>query len=116
MDKPLPIPKRGEIWLVKGDKIKEFSKRFRPFFVISNDIQNKLDKRIIVVPFTTEDIEKIQSFEVFVNKTPENGLDEDSKILLNYPFAIFKKRLKERVGIVREEIGITWERTVGWKG
>src|SRR5688572_14184018 len=85
------FPKEGDIWLVKFDRLKEFSKPYRPCIVVSNNFQNEFDTKIVVVAMTTNDLENIQPFEVFIESTPENGLDEPSKILGNYPYTIYKK-------------------------
>ncbi|RHZ36035.1 type II toxin-antitoxin system PemK/MazF family toxin [endosymbiont GvMRE of Glomus versiforme] len=101
------IPREGDIWLVKFEKLKEFSKPYRPCLVVSNDFQNEFDDKIVVVPTTTDDIEDIQPFEVFIENTPETGLDFPSKLLCNYPHTIYKKlRLadKQCLGIVSPEI------------
>ena len=108
------ISKRGEIWLIKCDKIKEFSKDYRPGLVISSDIQNEFSDYIAVAMLTTDDLENIQLFEVFVQNTPENGLTEPSKIVLNRPFTVFRElRLEKRLGVASRE---TMEKVkVAWK-
>jgi hypothetical protein len=54
---------------------------------------------------TTDDLENIQLFEVFVKNTPKNGLEEPSKIILNRPFTVFKElRLEKRLGVVSREV------------
>ena len=101
------FPQEGDIWLVKFEKLKEFSKPYRPCLVVSNNFQNEFDSKIVVVSTTTEDIEDIQPFEVFVDNTPETGLDYPSKLLCNYPHTIYKKlRLvdKQRLGVANPEI------------
>ena len=99
------IPKRGEIWLIKCDKIKEFSKDYRPALIISNDLQNEYGEYVAVAMMTTDDLENIQLFEVFIKNTSETGLDEPSKIVLNHPFTVFRKlRLEKRLGIASREI------------
>jgi mRNA-degrading endonuclease toxin of MazEF toxin-antitoxin module len=99
------VPKRGEIWLIKCDKIKEFSKDYRPGLVISNDIQNEYGEYVVVAMMTTDDLEDIQLFEVFIKNAPETGLDEPSKIVLNHPFTVFRKlRLEKRLGIASREV------------
>ena len=99
------IPKRGEIWLIKCDKIKEFSKDYRPGLIISNDLQNEYGDYAAVAMMTTDDLENVQLFEVFIKNTPETGLDEPSKIVLNHPFTIFKElRLEKRLGVVSREV------------
>ena len=60
------FPKKGDIWLIKCDKIKEFSKDYRPGLIISDDIQNEFDKLITIAMMTTEDLENTLPVEVFV--------------------------------------------------
>ena len=108
------IPKRGEIWLIKCDKIKEFSKDYRPALIISNDLQNKYGEYVVVAMMTTDDLENIQLFEVFIKNTSETGLDEPSKIVLNHPFTVFRKlRLEKHLGVasreVMEKVKIAWK-------
>jgi len=55
-------PKREEIWLGKLNKIKEFSKDFRPVLIISNNLQNEFDNKIIIASITTEDLDIINPF------------------------------------------------------
>ena len=85
------FPQEGEIWLVKFEKLKEFSKPYRPCLVVSNNAQNEFDTKIVVVAMTTEEIDDIQPFEVYIENTLGTGLDEPSKILCNYPHTIYKK-------------------------
>lgn len=101
------FPKEGDIWLVKFDKLKEFSKPYRPCLVVSNDIQNQFDKNVVIVGLSTDEMEIVRTFEVFVKNTPETGLDESSKICCNYLHTVNKKlRLvdKQRLGVVSKEI------------
>ncbi|RIA82826.1 plasmid maintenance toxin/Cell growth inhibitor [Glomus cerebriforme] len=99
------VPQQGEIWLVKFPKIKEFSKTYRPAVAISNNFQNKFDKLITVATLTTENLENIRPFEVFINNTPETGLEKPSKVIVSYSFTIYKQlRLIKKLGVVSEEI------------
>jgi mRNA-degrading endonuclease toxin of MazEF toxin-antitoxin module len=107
MEKNKKVPKRGEIWLVKFRKSKETPKTFRPCFVFSSDIQNELNDLIAVAPISTENIEIIEPFEVFIQNTPETGLDYPSKIQFIYPMTIDKElRLVDgkRLGVVSKEV------------
>jgi mRNA-degrading endonuclease toxin of MazEF toxin-antitoxin module len=91
---------------VKFKKSKETPKTFRPCLVISSDIQNEFNDLIAVVPITTENIEIVETFEVFINNTPETGLDHPSKIQFIYPMTIDKElRLvdKKRLGVANRE-------------
>ena len=107
MEKTSKLPKRGEIWLVKFKKSKETPKTFRPCLVISSDIQNEFNDLIAVVPITTEDIENIEPFEVFIQNTPETGLKYPSKAQFIFPMTIDKElRLvdKQRLGVASKEV------------
>ena len=103
-EKELPLPKQGEIWLVKFPPTLENRKPIRPCWVISDNIQNQYGKWIVVIPLTTEDIESIEPFEVFVKNTKENGLDHPSKLQLNYPRTVDRARLKERLGVLNRKL------------
>jgi len=108
------IPKRGEIWLIKCDKIKEFSKDYRPALIISNDLQNEYWEYVAVAMMTTDDLENVQLFEVFIKNTLETGLHEPSKIVLNHPFTVFRKlRLERRLGVASREV--IEKAKVAWK-
>lgn len=52
-------------------------------------------------------MDQIRTFEVFIKDTPENGLDEPSKICCNYLHTVNKKlRLvgTKRIGVASPEI------------
>lgn len=102
--KQLNIPKRGEIWLVEFPKNKENRKPQRPCLIVSSDIQNEYGKWIVVVGITTKDVENIAPFEVFIENTPETGLDQPSKLKLNYPRTIDRERLKKHFGVIDREV------------
>ncbi|CFW93009.1 Putative Plasmid maintenance toxin/Cell growth inhibitor (fragment) [endosymbiont DhMRE of Dentiscutata heterogama] len=54
---------------------------------------------------TTDDLENIRLFEVYIESTPETGLDGPSKIVLNHPFTVFKElRLEKKLGVASGEI------------
>jgi mRNA-degrading endonuclease toxin of MazEF toxin-antitoxin module len=73
--------------------------------VVSNDAQNEFDVQIIVAPLSTEDVDQVEDFEVFIDKTLENGLEKASKILLNRLQTIDKEvRLKGLMGQTNPEI------------
>lgn len=98
------FPKKWEIWLGKFDKIKEFSKDFRPVLILSSNLQNEFDNKIIIAPLTSDDLDYIEEFEVFIEKTHQSGLDKDSKILINSLFAVEKNlRLKSFLGSINDK-------------
>src|SRR5205085_5969599 len=103
---PQSFPQRGEIYLVdfnrrKGQEIR----KIRPAVVISNDIQNQHDRYLTVVPVSSDEMEIIRPFEVLVLKTISNGLDTDSKILLNQIHSIdHNARLRKYCGQLEEKL------------
>jgi len=113
-------PKRGQIWLIKFKKVED-NKSIGSCVVISNNIQNEFDERIVVAGTTTKGLEKIQPFEVFIDNTPETGLDKPSKILLSYPRTIRKKRLKESVLLgkvspeIMKQVQKAWQIAFDWQ-
>lgn len=97
-------PRRGEIHWVdfnyKTQRGREI-KKTRPSLVVSNDTQNEFDDQIMIVPLTSEEVERVEYFEVFINKSPKTGLEKPSKILLHRVQTIDKAvRLKGFIGIV----------------
>src|SRR5947209_16895784 len=107
MEKSSKFPQKGEIWLVKFKKAKETSKTFRPCLIISNDTQNEFNNLIVVVPISTDNIEIIEPFEVFIENSKETDLDKPSKVQFIYPLTIDKElRLvgEKRLGIAKKEI------------
>jgi len=106
---PHQFPHYGEIYLVyfNPKKGKEVGK-LRPALVISNNIQNEYDHHVVVAPLSDEDWEnlaEVQIFEVLIRANSTNGLDKDSKILLNRVRAIDKKlRLRDYCGMASKEI------------
>lgn len=100
------IPRRGEIWLVDFNRKKEYEEsKIRPVLVISDDIQNEFDKWIVGIPMTTKDVKNVRLVEVFIENTPETGIDYPSKLQFNYPRTIDKElRLIEKLGIANKKI------------
>ena len=107
MSKAKPkFPHRGQIWLVDFNRKqeKEISK-IRPALTISNNFQNEFDEQIIMAPFTSDEINEVADYEVFVENTKETGLDKPSKILLQRIKAVEKElRLVDYLGVLDQEI------------
>jgi mRNA-degrading endonuclease toxin of MazEF toxin-antitoxin module len=57
----------------------------------------------VVIPLTTEDIENIEPFEVFVENGKETGLDHPSKLQFNYPRTVDRARLEKNLGITNKK-------------
>jgi mRNA-degrading endonuclease toxin of MazEF toxin-antitoxin module len=55
-------------------------------------------------PFTTDEIDEIADYEVFVENTKETGLDKPSKVLLQRIKAVEKElRLIDYLGMIDEK-------------
>ncbi|CAG8753329.1 8022_t:CDS:2, partial [Racocetra persica] len=67
----------------RGERRETSFESSHPKRVVSNDIQNEFDEQIIVSPLSTEDLDQVEEFEVYIAKTAENGLEQNSKILGN---------------------------------
>lgn len=75
---------------------------------------------MVVVPTKTDELENILPVEVFIENTPETGLDYPSKILCDSPFTWEKGlRFEKRLGIASPEIMVkikkAWEISFSWE-
>jgi|SRR6185369_7391611 len=82
---PRGFPHQGEIYKVYFSKKGKEIGKIRPALVISNNAQNEFDDQIVVAPLTseTEEVAKARPFTVLIFRDQKNGLEKDSKILLN---------------------------------
>jgi len=118
-DKVSLVTKRGDIWLIEFPEVEENRKPIRPCLVVSNEVQNEFDKWIMVAPLTTENIESVKRWEVYLEKTPDLKIDHPSKILFNYLRTVNKGRLKKYLGTASPEIMAkakkAWELAFDWE-
>lgn len=75
----------------------------RPVLVVQNDIGNKYSPTIIVAAITSQ-INKAKLPTHIEISSDEYGLNKDSVILLEQIRTIDKRRLKEKIGHIRDEI------------
>src|SRR4051812_14709135 len=94
-------PHRGEIYWVKLDPVQGSEiKKTRPCLVISNDIQNEVSKRVMVIPLTSS--QKLPPAPFHVSLVFQEKL---AKILPEQMRVVYKSRLeKELLGKVTWEI------------
>src|SRR6185369_14257958 len=100
---PRGFPHQGEIYKVYFSKKGKEIGKIRPAMVISNNAQNEFDDQIVVVPLTSEseEMKKERPFTVLIKVNKENGLDHDSKLLLNRIQTIdIELRLRDYIGRV----------------
>src|SRR5579862_9178319 len=76
------IPKQGEIWLADFNrkKFKEQSK-IRPVLIMSNNWQNQYNDYSVVSTLTSEkeELKNVETFEVLIERSRENGLDDKKR-------------------------------------
>jgi len=75
----------------------------RPVLVVQNDVGNKYSPTIIVAAVTSQMNKAKLPTHVAIN-AEGNGLSKDSVVLLEQLRTIDKKRLKERIGVLDEEL------------
>ena len=76
--------------------------KMRPVVVIQNDIGNRHSPTTIVVPLTSKLKKKGMKTHVFIEKTKENGLSEDSVALCEQVRTIDKSRIKTKIGKISD--------------
>ena len=83
---------RGEVYWVNLDPaIGTEIQKTRPAVIMSNNIQNKISSRVVVVPITSN-TNKIFPFETKINLNNKNG-----KVLTDQIRTLDKSRLSKRV-------------------
>jgi mRNA interferase MazF len=94
---------RGQVWLANLDPtIGSEIKKTRPVLVVSNDINNTHNSVVTIIPITSN-VEKVFSFEVFIEKNIAN-LPKDSKVKTDQLRTIDKKRLVKPLGEIPESL------------
>jgi mRNA interferase MazF len=96
--RPLPFPKRGEIYLVALDPASGSEiRKTRPAVIVQNDIANASSPVTIVAAITSRVTESFYPTEVPI-KPGESGLMVDSLVLCNQLRTIDKGRILKRMG------------------
>ena len=89
--------KRGEIWLANLDPtIGREIKKTRPVVIVSNDVNNRYNGTITVLPITSN-VSKVFDFEVLLPKAAGN-LPKDSKVKADQIRTLDKSRLIKAIG------------------
>jgi len=93
--------KRGDIWLVNlNPTVGHEINKIRPTVIIQNDQGNEYSALTIIAPITSN-IDQVYPFQVLLSRG--NGLEKDSKVLLNQIRTVDKKRLVRRLGKIGNE-------------
>lgn len=96
---PPPIPRRGEVYLVRLDPTEGSEQAgTRPAVVVSRDAINRYSPVLVICPLTDATrVSKLYPSDVKV-QAPEGGLAKDSVVLTGQVRAIAKTRLLQRLG------------------
>ena len=97
------MPRRGDIfWVSLDPTIGSEIRKKRPAIIVSNDAANKRYHQVTVIPLTSQKVEAIEPFQVFIDEE-ESGLAKDSKALAEQIRTISKLRLGSREGHLSRE-------------
>jgi mRNA interferase MazF len=88
---------RGEVWTVAGGPA--CAGKPRPAVIVQDDRFDANDS-IIVCPLTT-DPTPAPIFRIPIEASPENGLRDDCRLMVDKLTAVPRKRLGRRVGVLR---------------
>lgn len=104
--------KRGEIYLAALDPVlgEEISKT-RPVVIISNDKNNAFSGTVTILPISSQNLDKIYPFEVFLPKG-SGGLPKDSKVKTDQIRTIDKARLIRLIGILSANEIVSIEKAI----
>jgi len=96
--------KRGEIYLAALDPVigKEISKT-RPVVIISNNKSNLFSGTVTILPISSQNLDKIYPFEVFLPKESGN-LPKNSKVKADQIRTIDKMRIIRLVGELKNDV------------
>ena len=85
----MSFPRRGEIFWGPGKE------KIRPLLVVSNDLDNRYSNDVVVIPGTTQNIEKIYPVEILVEIAELRKL---TKFQADSIFTILQDELGEKIG------------------
>ena len=91
-----PMPRRGEVWLVSLDPtVGHEVQKTRPAVVVTNDVYNRHNWVIIVMPLTSH---AAAEYDQALVQPPEGGLTSTSVTLPDQIRAVDRRRLVKRLG------------------
>lgn len=93
----VPNIERGDILLIEFDPTRGSEiKKTRPGIVVTNNVANAYSRLLMVVPLTSQKLERVYPHEVLVEKS--KGLPKASKAVVSQMRSIDKSRIKSKLG------------------
>ena len=90
--------KRGEIYLAALDPAPESEiSKTRPVVIVSNDKSNAFSGTVTILPISSQNLDKVYPFEVFLPKGTGN-LPKDSKVKADQIRTIDRPRIVKHIG------------------
>ena len=82
--------------------IESIIKKLRPVIIMSNNIINKFNSDVFIIPLTSI-IQKVSFYQYLIKKDENNNLEKDSKALILQSLFVNKEyRLKKRIDKISE--------------
>lgn len=72
----------------------------RPALIIQNDILNECLKTTVLIPFTSDLHQEVDTFRYIIKKLDENGLQSDSQLMIDKISQIRISQIKATIGKV----------------
>lgn len=94
----------GTIWLINFEpQVGTEIKKVCPGLIVSRTEFNQKRQKITVLPFTTQ-VSSSGAARIFVTSSTENGLSQDSQIIVIDPATFDKKRFIKYLGILESSL------------
>lgn len=71
--------------------------------VLQSNAVSDLGKKTLIVPFSSQKLDKVYPYELLIEATAKNGLERDSKLKFDQVRVIDKSRIMEARGTLEEE-------------
>lgn len=100
--------KRGEIWTVAGEG--DYTGKPRPAVIVQDD--HFADTDSVTICAFTSDPTDAPLFRILVRKDDQNGLDEDSRVMVDKVTTVRRNRLGARMGHLGVDDIVRLERAI----
>jgi mRNA interferase MazF len=96
-----PAPRRGDVWLVSLDPtVGHEIQKTRPAVVVTNDVYNRYNSVLLVVPLTSHDRAE---YDQVLLQPPDGGVKKPCVTLPDQMRAVDRQRLIKRLGRLKRD-------------